>query len=237
MTTELPQILLALLTGFLAGLLLSMPVGPVNLTIINEGARKGFLFAALIGLGAASMEVIYCAIAFSGFSWLFGSRIVKAAMEVFSFAFFLFLGIRFLTLKTIKAQTKIGLAAEKIGARLDEKFHPHSAFMIGFTRVFGNFGVLLFWIGLAAYLMSHQAFFTNQEFVADCLAAKSACVLGVWLGANLVFCVLSFGVSRGKGQFNECTLLRMQFISGICLLVIGVFDGLHIAWQLANHTI
>jgi threonine/homoserine/homoserine lactone efflux protein len=234
---EVSPIFLAMLTGFVAGLLLSMPIGPVNLTIINEGARKGFLWAALIGLGAASMEVIYCAIAFTGFSSLFGSRIVKASMEVFSFAFFLFLGIRFLTIKTIKAQTTIGLAAEKIGARLDEKFHPHSAFMIGFIRVFGNFGVLLFWIGLAAYLMSHQAFFTNQEFVADTLAAKSACILGVWLGANLVFCVLSFGVSRGKGQFNERTLLRMQFVSGICLLAIGVFDGVHIAWQLAKHKI
>src|SRR6202044_2838616 len=98
---DISPILLALLTGFISGLLLSMPIGPVNLTIINEGARKGFLFAALIGLGAASMEAIYCAIAFTGFSSLFGSRIVKASMEVFSFAFFLFLGVKFLTMKTI----------------------------------------------------------------------------------------------------------------------------------------
>lgn len=235
--SEYNPILLAMLTGFASGLLLSMPVGPVNMTILNESARKGFWWAMLIGIGAASMEAIYCMIAFTGFSSLFGSRIVKTSMEVFSFAFFLFLGIRFLTVKTIKAQTTIGLAAEKIGARLDEKLHPHSAFMIGFIRVFGNFGVLLFWIGLAAYLMSHKAFFTDQEFVADILWAKLACVLGVWLGANSVFCGLSFGVSRGKGQFNERTLLRMQFISGICLLVVGVFDGVHIAWQLANHKI
>ena len=234
---DVSPIFLALLTGFISGLLLSMPIGPVNLTIINEGARKGFLFAALIGLGAASMEAIYCAIAFTGFSSLFGSRIVKASMEVFSFAFFLFLGVKFLTMKTIKAQTTIGLAAEKIGARLDEKLHPHSAFMIGFIRVFGNFGVLLFWIGLAAYLMSHQALFLSQEFVENSYRSKLSCILGVWLGANLVFCALSFGVSRGKGQFNERTLLRMQFISGICLLVIGVFDGVHIAWQLARHKI
>ncbi len=108
--------------------------------------------------------------------------------------------------------------------------------MIGFIRVFGNFGVLLFWIGLAAYLMSHQAFFTNQEFVADNLPAKLGCVLGVWLGANSLFCLLSYGVSRGK-KFNEYTLLRMQFFSGICLLSMAVYDGIHIAWQLAKHKI
>ena len=61
---ELPPILLAALTGFLSGLVLSIPVGPVNLTIMNEGARCGFMRAALIGLGATVMETIYCFIAF-----------------------------------------------------------------------------------------------------------------------------------------------------------------------------
>ena len=45
------DILVAALTGFLSGLLLSIPVGPINLTIMNEGARRGFKWAALIGLG------------------------------------------------------------------------------------------------------------------------------------------------------------------------------------------
>ena len=54
---ELPPILLSALTGFISGLLLSMPVGPVNLTIINEGARCGFKRAMLVGLGAATMDV------------------------------------------------------------------------------------------------------------------------------------------------------------------------------------
>ncbi len=64
MDTFLP-ILVAGLTGFLSGLLLSIPVGPINLTIMNEGARRGFRWAVLIGLGATAMEVIYCFIAFT----------------------------------------------------------------------------------------------------------------------------------------------------------------------------
>jgi len=234
---ELSPILLAIVTGFVAGLLLSMPVGPVNLTIINEGARRGFLWAMLIGLGASAMEAIYCSIAFTGFSSLFGSRIVKTSMEVFSFAFFLFLGIKFLLAKSVTEPIPLGAAAEKFEARLGEKLHPHSAFMIGFVRVFGNFGVLLFWIGLAAYLMSHQAYFTSQDFVADTLAAKFSCVLGVSSGANFWFCVLSYSVSRGQNRFPERTLVRMQHFSGICLLVIGIYDGIHIALQLAKHKI
>ena len=98
-------ILLAALTGLISGLLLSMPIGPVNLTIINEGARRGFTQGMLVGLGASVMELIYCTIAFTGFSSFFGDRMVKASMEVFSFTFLLFLGLKFLTAKNVAAPT------------------------------------------------------------------------------------------------------------------------------------
>ena len=74
---ELQSILLSTLTGFVSGLLLSMPVGPVNLTIINEGARRGLFWALMIGFGAVTMEVIYCALAFTGFASLFTGQDMK----------------------------------------------------------------------------------------------------------------------------------------------------------------
>jgi threonine/homoserine/homoserine lactone efflux protein len=232
---ELSPIFLAALTGFFSGLLLSIPVGPVNLTIINGGAQRGFKYAILIGLGAATMDVIYCTIAFTGFSSFFGIRIVKTSMEVFTFAFMLFLGVKFLTAKTVTAPIQLGKAASRIEKRIDEKFHPHSAFMTGFVRVLGNLGVLLFWIVAAAYFMSHEAYFTSYEWVEDTVAAKAAFITGVALGANLWFCALSYGMSRGRRRFSEQTLLRMERFSGICLLGLGLCDGVHIAWQLARH--
>jgi threonine/homoserine/homoserine lactone efflux protein len=226
----LPPILGSALTGFAFGLLLSIPIGPVNLTIINESARRGFTQGMLVGLGASVMELIYFTIAFTGFSSFFGDRMVKASMEVFSFTFLLFLGLKFLTAKTVAAPTQLGTAAGKIEARVGEKFNPHSAFMNGFVRVLGNLGVLLFWIVLAANFMSH-------DWVADTFSAKTACIVGVALGTNLWFCGLSYGVSLGQGRFSERTLVRMQRISGICLIAVGLFDGGHIVWQLARHRI
>jgi threonine/homoserine/homoserine lactone efflux protein len=232
---ELQSILLSTLTGFVSGLLLSMPVGPVNLTIINEGARRGFKWAVLIGLGAASMDVIYCTIAFTSFSSFFGNRMVKASMEVFTFVFMLFLGIKFLSAKTVIAPTQFGATASRIEERIGEKLHPHSAFMIGFTRVMGNLGVLLFWIVAAVYFMSHEAWFTSYEWVEDTIAAKVAFIAGVALGANLWFFGLSYMSSRGQGRLSEQTLLRMEHFAGICLIVLGFYHGGHIAWQLARH--
>ena len=83
------SIFIAALAGFVSAFVFSsIPVGPVNLAIINEGARRGFLWAMLIGLGAAAMEVSYCAIAFAGFSSFFEIGISsRPMMKVFTLRF------------------------------------------------------------------------------------------------------------------------------------------------------
>src|SRR5208283_4328325 len=129
---ELPTILIAGLTGFISGLLLSIPVGPINLTILNEGARRGFKWAALIGLGATVMEVIYCFIAFTGFASLFTLGYVKPAMQLFGFLFMSFIGVKFLLARSVPARpAPLGAVTGRIEARLEQRLHPHSAFMTG----------------------------------------------------------------------------------------------------------
>jgi len=208
------------LTGFISGFLLSVPVGPINLTILNEGARRGFRWACLIGLGAVVMEVIYCALAFTGFAAFFSHGYVKAAMELFSFVFMLFLGMKFLLVRSIPAPNRIGV-------QIEEKLHPHSAFMTGFVRVMGNPGVFVFWIILAAN-------FISREWVKPNHLSKLSCIGGVAVGTGLWFLGLSWAVSRGLKKFNEQTLLRMEHFSGSGLLVLAFFHGLHITWQLAH---
>jgi len=225
-------ILLASLTGFVSGLLLSIPVGPVNVTIMNEGARNGFKWALLIGLGATLMEVIYCTMAFTGFASFFSRGYVKAAMELFSFVFMLYLGVKFLLAKSVATATDISAATSKlehrIEARIEQKLHPHSAFMIGFVRVMGNPGVLVFWIILAAN-------FISREWVEPNGQSKLACITGVAAGTGLWFLGLSWAVSLGHKKFSEQTLLRMEHGSGIGLLGLALAHGGHIVWQMAHH--
>lgn len=225
---ELSPIAVAALTGFISGLLLSIPVGPINLTIMNEGARRGFIWAMLIGLGATVMEVLYCAIAFTGFSSFFGGKVVKASMELFSFVFMLFLGIKFLVAKTVVAPTHLSKATDRIEERIEEKLHPHSAFMTGFVRVMANPGVLVFWIILAANFLS-------RGWVMPTWESKLSCISGVALGTGLWFLGLSYAISLGHGRFSEKTLLRMERLSGVGLLVLALMHGSHIIWQMAHH--
>jgi threonine/homoserine/homoserine lactone efflux protein len=222
---DLPPILLAALTGFISGLLLSIPVGPINLTILNEGARRGFRWAVLIGLGATTMEVIYCFLAFTGFASFFTKGYVKAAMELFSFVFLLFLGIKFVTTKTVESPVHLGARADRFEARLGERLQPHSAFMTGLVRVMGNVGVLVFWIILAAN-------FISREWVTPDWAGKLACVGGVALGTGLWFLGLSWIVSLGHGKFSEKTLLRIEHYSGAGLLILALAHGVTIIWEM-----
>jgi threonine/homoserine/homoserine lactone efflux protein len=219
-------ILLAALTGFVSGLLLSIPVGPINLTIMNEGARRGFKWAAMIGLGATAMEIIYCFIAFTGFASFFARGYVKAIMELGSFVFMLFLGIKFLMAKSVEARAvDLGPAADRLEERFGKQFQPHSAFMTGLVRVMGNVGVLVFWIVLAAN-------FISREWVSPDWPGKIACVTGVAIGTGLWFIGLSWLVSLGHGKFSQKTLLRMEHGSGVGLLVIALIHGGTIVWQM-----
>jgi threonine/homoserine/homoserine lactone efflux protein len=221
MPPELPAILIAALTGFGFGFLVSIPVGPVNLGIMNEGAQRGFKYGALIGVGASIMEFIYCALAFTGFSSFFQTGYVKAVMEVFSFAFMIFLGMKFLLASSIHTPGRM----EK---HIQGKLHPSSPFMKGFVMVLGNPGVLLGWIVLSAYFMSRDWVQPNTE-------SKGACTLGVMLGTSAWFTGLAYAASLGHKKFSEKTLLRMERGSGISLLALGFVQGCHIAWQLVKH--
>lgn len=217
--------LVAGFTGFCSGLLISVPVGPVNLTLINEGARNGFRQAALIGLGATTMEVLYCAVAFTSFASFFSRGPVEAAMQVFSFAFLLFLGLRFLLASSVPQLEEL---EQRIEARIEQRFEPHSAFMTGLVRTMANPGVLLGWIVLGAN-------FISRGWVPPNHLGKLACLAGVGLGVGLWFVGLSWAVSLGHKRLSERTLIRLERGSGLILLGLGLAHGIHLAWQLARH--
>jgi threonine/homoserine/homoserine lactone efflux protein len=208
----------AFITGLVFGFLVSIPVGPINLTIINEGARRGFKLGMMIGLGSVLMEAIYCAIALTGFAAFLTLPLVKSAMELLSFLFLLFLSWKYFSAKTIPDHTH---GADVI----EQKLHPRSAFMVGFVRVLGNPSVLLLWVTLTAMFLSHN-------WVDETFDDQTALVAGVALGAAIWFLLLAWGVSRGHGRFSPRVLLKMEHISGALLLLAALFLGGKIIWEL-----
>jgi threonine/homoserine/homoserine lactone efflux protein len=215
------EIITAGLIGLLSGFLVSIPVGPINITIINEGAQRGFRWAAMIALGAVCMDFIYCAAAFAGFSQLFAaSQVIRATLELLSFVVITYLGFKYLLVAHLPATTP---SVE----RVEHKLHPHTAFAIGFVRVLGNPAVLLFWIALSATFISHH-------WIENTWKAKAACVAGMSLGAFSWFLLLSFLVSLCHGRFSARTLVRMSHVSGASLLLVSVLIGYRLVTLLAR---
>ncbi len=212
--------LTAFIAGLISGFVVSIPVGPINITIINEGARRGFLWACMIGLGAMVMDVVYCGIAFAGFSGLFASEFMKATMELLSFIFLLYLGLKYLLTPSLPATTPTVEAVE-------HKLHPHAAFWIGFVRVLGNPAVLLFWITVSATFIAH-------DWINDTMASKASCVFGTFIGGLMWFFLLSFLVAQGHGKFSTRGLVRMAHISGAVLLIAGLVIGFRLATMLSR---
>jgi len=230
-------ILVAAFAGFACAVFLSSLPGPINLTLLHEGPRRGFTWAFFLGLGAATMDVIYCSISFTGISQIIDHGVAQTMMRVAGFVFLLFLGFKFMFAKLEQDPTRLNLAIVKLEERLEQKIHPHSAFATGFVRVAANLGVLVAWVAVTATLLSTKAFFSTEEWVDDSVLAKFACVGGVFTGAVLWFFFWSFIVSRGHGKFSAKSLLRLKHFSGLCLIITAIYEGVRIAWHLAKHKI
>jgi threonine/homoserine/homoserine lactone efflux protein len=218
--SDLTTIITSALAGFFCGLICSIPVGPVNLTIINEGPRRGFFDTLMIGFGASLMETIYCAIAFTGFASFFNQGIVKAAMKVFSFLFLTILGVKFLVAKSVESSSRVE-------TEIEARVKPHSAFMKGFVRVLGNPGTLFLWIFISAGLMS-------RDLVVPTLESKVSCVLGVAAGTGSWFAGLSYFMVKSSHKLSPRSLLLMERGSGLVLLIFGIVQGCKIVVELAR---
>jgi len=219
---DLPPIVVAAITGLLTGLFISTAPGPINLTIINEGGRRGFRWGFMVGLGAVTVDTVYCTLAFTGFATFFERGIIKATMELTSFVFLLYLGFKFLTARTVQT-------SGKLEASLEDKIHPRTAYAMGLVRVAGNPGMLLAWIIIAAN-------FTSRELVGTDIFSRFACIGGIATGATAWFFFLSRAVSVGGKVISEKTLLRMERISGVGLIVLAAIHGAKIVSEMMPHS-
>lgn len=200
----------SLLIGGLAGFLVAIPVGPVNLTVIDKAVRKGFLAAFMAGAGAMLAETIYAALMLAGHSTILDRPPVALAMQIVSVIVLSFLGVRSLLAKTDQFQERSAATAE----RVIERWHHPKSFLLGFIMTVSNLAVLLTWGTLAQQLLVH-------ELIRPELDSRSACTAGVFLGGLLWFFLLSFLVARAHRRVKPRALMLLVRGCGIVFLVIA----------------
>ncbi len=200
----------ALFIGFVTGFFLSIPIGPINLAVINEAFRKGFARAVLIGLGGVVADTFYCATAFLGFSPLLSKiKFLWPSLQFIGGIVVFVIGIRY-SINPIIDPSSIEESSEmKIGQ------HFTKAFPIGFVMGISNLGLFILWGGVNAIFVSHG-------WIEPSIEAILICILGIFIGSSSWFVLISFLVARMHRQISSEIISKITRTGGFLLVVFGL---------------
>jgi threonine/homoserine/homoserine lactone efflux protein len=187
------------LKGLLLGFSIAAPVGPIGMLCIQRTVAHGRISGLVTGLGAATADGMYGAVAAFGLSAISSFLVGQQFwLRLIGGIFLLYLGVRTLLSKPAEksaASGHRGLLSDYVSTVLLTITNPMT--ILSFTAVFAG-------LGLAASGKNH--------------ASPAALLAGVILGSALWWLILSTGVSFFRSLFNASSLRVVNGISGAILI-------------------
>src|ERR1035437_6074031 len=193
-----------LIRGIMVGLMIAMPVGPVNILCIHRTIGAGWRSGVLSGLGAAAADMLYGAVA--GFS----ITLVVQFLVREQFWIRLFGGILLVVIGAAYffKRPPDSLNAQEQGRR-SASSDLRSAFLLTLTN---PTTVLSFLALLAALGMGDRRPWWSTVFL----------VAGIFCGSMAWWIVLSSIVNHFRERFSDRTLLLMNRIAGLAIGGFGI---------------
>jgi len=191
------------LRGLLIGFSIAAPVGPIGVLCIRRTLTEGRLAGFLSGLGAASADMFYGAVAAFGLTAIQELLIGQSNwLQVVGGIFLLYLGV-----KTFfsKPEEK---AIESRGGGL------FGAYLTTFFLTITNPLTILSFIAIFAGLRFGK---TDGDYIS-----ATFMVLGVFLGSASWWLTLSTGVSLLRDKFTSTLLSWVNRLAGVIIFVFGV---------------
>jgi Putative threonine efflux protein len=192
-----------LIGGIIVGLMIAMPVGPVNILCIRRTIGAGWRSGVISGVGAAVADMLYGGIA--GFSiTLVIQFLVREQFWIRLFGGILLVGIG------IWYFFKRPVALD---ARLQDRGSAYSDIRSAFLLTLTNPTTVLSFVALLAALgMGAQRLWWLTVFLVG----------GVFCGSMLWWIVLSVIVNHFRDRFNDRLLLLMNRFAGVAIGGFGV---------------
>jgi threonine/homoserine/homoserine lactone efflux protein len=207
--------MIAFLIGVITGIIISVPIGPINVAVISKGFKQGFSSAFAVGLGASAMDFFYCAAAMLGLSAVVHKIEVSVIFQIIGFVLLLYLGLRDLTTKVESFRY------DNIGTKNGTL---HSAFIVGVLMYISNPTLVAFWITLSGVVQSAELIVRNA---GDGILFA----IGVGSGTAIWYYSLLKAVFWKRNSFKPETLTLLSKVSGIIMLA---FSG-YIGYELLVH--
>ncbi|MFQ5802668.1 MAG: LysE family transporter [Candidatus Methylomirabilales bacterium] len=199
----------ATLTGFLFGLIGSMPIaGPISLLVFQRGVLARYRDGWAIGLGGAIAEGAYCSLAVYGFITLReGFTFLEPVAKAMGILLLLALGLYFVFPHKVAPQEN-PMADQSRASWVGQ-------FLVGFTVAALNPTLILTWSVSAAMLYSlANITFKTTEWIAFAIS--------VVFGIIAWFTILLALLRRFQGHFHLTVLQKVIQAVGAVLIVTAV---------------
>ncbi|MBD5210030.1 MAG: LysE family translocator [Bacteroidales bacterium] len=194
-----------ILSGLLIGVLVSAPMGPVGMLIIQRTLNKGRWPAFFTGIGAALSDVFYCLLTGLGLSFItdfiethnYLLQIIGSVVLV-AFAIYLF-------------QKNPARALHK---RRENKTTFFKDLGTGFLFTISNPLILFFIIGLFGRFNFLLPEFQYYHYILGYVA--------IFVGALLWWYLITFGVNKIRSHFNVRSMWFLNRIIGTILIIMAL---------------
>lgn len=190
------------LKGLVIGFAMAVPIGPIGIMCIRKTLTEGRLRGMVIGLGAATADLLYGSVAAFGLTVISSTLISQRIwIRLIGGALLLFLGVR--TFRALPRNSKIPINGSGVlRSYLTTVFltltNPLTIF--AFIAVFAAFG-----------LGNGLSYFS-----------ASTLVIGVFIGSCLWFLSLSSGATLFRKKLDVIGLRWVNKIAGILIIISGV---------------
>jgi threonine/homoserine/homoserine lactone efflux protein len=189
--------------GVIIGFSIAAPVGPIGILCIHKTLTNGRLSGLVSGLGAATADALYSAVAAFGLAAV--SRFLISDqywLRLFGGAFLLFLGIRIFLAKP----------------RQMDPNHGHS----GLSSAY--FSTFILTLTNPVTIVSYTAIFAGLGVgsIGHGTASAVKVVSGTFVGSSLWWLTLSIGVGFIKNILDENGLRWINRAAGVIIVIIAV---------------
>ena len=210
--------LIIFLRGLIIGLMVSLPMGPIGVLVLQRTLNRGRLNGFMSGMGAATADTIFALIAVFGMKFVIDFiTTYKPLLEVIGGILIVIIGYRIFN-------THPGIQIRKHRQKPSPAYRDYIS-------------ALVLTLSNPLYIFVFIAFFAGVNLVSDNHVLKNLpsviIVLGVSTGTFCWYFLLSTLANVFRGKLRLKRLFWINRISGTVIIVFGIFaiSDAFIHWQ------
>ena len=199
--------ILYLFKGMLVGLMVSIPLGPMGVLIIQKTLHKGALSGFIAGMGAASADFFYSSVAAFGLGYVINTvQTHELLLQIIGGIFLLCIGLK------IYFDNPIRQIRQRRQGRVSKTGLLGDYLSLFFLTVSNPITVVVF----MAVFAGMSVFGESSSMLGELLV-----VIGVLLGGGVWWYTLSTLVNIFRKKFRLRVLITINRVSGLVITILG----------------